>query len=125
MFLVWRVWRTEEVQLPRQRDLQDVQLQWRCANGHVFDAPGQMDPYPCPQCGAPAEAIDIYVCPQHGQIEVQVRFEPDPDTGKPVAATIRVGKGLWVPVGDGVRCPRCREPMRRQGLDYRKNPHHP
>jgi len=114
---VWWVWAPEEPQTGYQRSLDEVELRWKCAAGHRFTAPGQAEPCNCPKCGAKAEIVDVYRCPEHGEFDVFVRLGPVEGTGRYAARQLRLDRGEWVSVAEGLKCPRCGRKLVRPPRD--------
>lgn len=106
-----------------QRTIADFTLRWRCDQGHVFHAPGQLGSRPCTSCGQSAVPTDRYACPEHGAFDVLLEFSAYDDPQRPHAKRYRLPNGSWQKIADGVRCPRCGAVMTRfsaDPLNYRK-----
>jgi len=121
--VVWRLWGSEETTIAHQRTLAEMELDWRCeeghdfrGKGHTFGPDGLTSPRTCWKCGEPAYPVATYVCPVHGAYEVTVRFTIG-DDGRPRVAQVRwAGRG-WVTEEEGLRCPRC-----ERRLEYSDDP---
>jgi len=111
-FAAWRWWRPAPTVPIYQRTIKDVELSWKCEAGHSFTAPGQVADRLCATCDQPAYAVTSYECERHGVIEVAVRFASGDDV--PRVSQLRVGRGIWFPATDAVRCPHCDAPMVRK-----------
>lgn len=112
----WRWWRTDPAPIVSTAIFEDAELDWRCDQGHAFEAQGQVGGRPCPTCGEMAYAFTHYQCETHGTYEVKVQFERG-DQGRPRAALFRVGQGQWIAAGKGPKCPRCELIMTRKEHD--------
>jgi hypothetical protein len=117
LLLVWYLLRTEEVLETPQRTLNNVELKWKCAAGHVFyatghslDSGGLTAPKTCVSCGQPAYPFAPYTCPVHGPFEVAVQFAVDKDGALDVSQVRLPGRD-WLPKAQGLRCPRCDRPL--------------
>ncbi len=117
LFFVWRFWHEDEKLLVTRRSLEDVRLEWKCDAGHRFSAQGQPNPRACPRCGRPAYPVGTYRCPEHGALDVRVRYAVTPD-GLETPSEFRVEGGDWGPPETALICPICKRPLRRE----RKNP---
>jgi len=118
-----RWWRADEPTIVVRTLFEDMELDWKCEQGHTFIAQGQAGGRPCPEsvagrgtCGEMAYPFTVYTCPTHGDYEVKVQFERD-DQGRPRPALYRVTHGQWTPAGDGPKCPRCELVMTRKAQD--------
>jgi len=116
LFAIWRFWREEEPAPIYQRGLPDVYLDWKCEAGHVFRMRGQAEPRSCTVCGRAAYPIVRYSCPQHGDIEVSVRYAID-ENRVAHASEFRVDSGRWVSGEEPLRCPRCNRVLIRKPKD--------
>lgn len=114
--IAWRWWRAEEPVTQAAPLFEDVELDWKCEQGHVFPAQAQVGGRPCPVCGEMAYPFTIYNCPTHGDSEVKVQFDRD-SQGRPRPVLYRVGHGQWTPAGEGPKCPRCDVIMTRKLQD--------
>lgn len=111
VFGIWRVWHSGEARLePYVRTIFDTELRWRCEAGHLFEAPGQIEPRHCWKCGGIAYPVTQYRCPTHGAFEAAVQFASDPD-GTVRPAQLRFRGDSWLPAEDHPACPRCGQPM--------------
>jgi hypothetical protein len=106
LFAVWQFWQDEEPPPVYQRGLSDVYLDWKCEAGHIFRMRGQAEPRTCTICGRRAYPIIRFTCPQHGDMEVSVRYAIDENRVAHPSA-FRVDSGTWVPADEPLRCPRC------------------
>ena len=113
---VWHSLRTDEPPQPYQRQLTEVELRWRCPNGHLFYALGAAEPRTCPECNAEAMLVDVYACPDHGLFEVGVLLDQTSDARRPHVSHVRLPGGNWVPIETGLRCPRCGKLLTREIL---------
>ncbi len=112
-FAAWRWWSAEpQAEVVYRRSIVDVDLTWKCVDGHTFTAAGQIEDRACAMCDQPAFPITIYECKLHGPYEVAVRFARTPD-GSSYVSHIRLLSGDWVPAGEGLTCPRCGQPLTR------------
>ncbi len=111
-FGIWRTWRADPPPPRWERSLDSKQLPWRCASGHRFQAPAQIGPRACFDCGDPMELVDRYHCPVHGDIEVEVRLARD---WAPTHHNIlvRAGGGAIVPGDEPIRCTKCARTITR------------
>lgn len=121
--VAWRWWRADEPVIQAPTLFEDLELDWKCEQGHVFVAQGQVGGRPCPEavagrgtCGEMAYPFTFYTCPTHADYEVKVQFQRD-EQGQPRVALYRVGHGQWTPAGDGPKCPRCELIMTRKLQD--------
>ena len=112
-FAAWRWWQPQPAGPVYRRILSDVELAWKCRAGHSFNETGQLTERTCPKCDQPAFPVTTYECKQHGPFEVAVRFTVD-SAGNSIVSHIRFQAGDWVPVADGLPCPRCGEPLVRK-----------
>lgn len=103
----------EQAARPRSRTFGESELLWRCENGHVFHASGQLGGRLCLTCDALAYPQTQYWCPVHGPFQVTVQFGEDAD-GVPTIVRLRLTGRDWVDFEEGLRCPRC-----DRALDYR------
>lgn len=115
LFGVWRFFRQDEHPVINPRGLSDVYLNWRCTVGHSFRALGQVQPRACPTCGRLSYPVAVFLCPEHGEHEVAIRYALDAD-GEPQPTEFRVGRGKWVSLED-LRCPRCAHRLIRKPRD--------
>ena len=115
-FAAWRWWRPAPAAPVYHRTINDVDLNWKCEAGHYFTASGQVADRPCAMCDQPAYVVTLFECPQHGAIEVAVRFTSGAD-GASRASQFRVNRGFWFPASDPVPCPQCDVPMERKPVD--------
>ncbi len=115
-FTAWRWWRTDEVPVIASTLFEDAELDWKCDQGHTFEAQGQVGGRPCATCGEMAYPVAVYQCPTHGSFEVKVQFQRD-EQGHAHPALYRVGNGQWTAVGEGPKCPRCEQVMIRKEAD--------
>ncbi len=113
---LWRWWRPETVESVYRRSVADVELTWRCEDGHTFTAAGQVDGRVCAMCDKPAFAITTYECKLHGPYDVSVRFAANPD-GSTRLAQVRVHGGDWFPATADLPCPKCGQPLMRKAPD--------
>lgn len=116
LFAFWRALKSEDVEQPVRRSIEDVEMEWRCEDGHYFTARGAETPQPCPICGKDAYPIAKFQCPVHGQIDVFFRFEKGPD-GRLVPTAVKAVGGDWEPLTDHPHCPKCHRPMIRESVD--------
>jgi len=116
LFALWRALKSDDLEIPLARSIEDVQLEWRCEDGHIFTAPGAATPIPCPTCGKDAYPIAQFQCPVHGQFDVFFRFEKGPD-GRLVPTEVKAVGGKWEPFTEHPRCPKCHRPMIRESVD--------
>lgn len=117
VFSVWRVLREDDTRPTAPRTLEQLTLEWKCDQGHVFDAAGQVGPRECWICDHEAYPISRqYACPVHGAHEVAVRFTIG-DHGVPRPLELRLPELGWMPVEEGVPCPRCARPLVYMGRD--------
>lgn len=115
--IAWRWWRTDELPVAVSPTLfEDTELDWKCEQGHTFEAQGQVGGRPCPNCGEMAYPVTLYYCSSHGDYEVKVQFARD-EKGRARPALYRVGHGQWAPAGEGPKCPRCELVMTRKQID--------
>jgi len=112
VYLSWLVWRPDDVAKPLQRGLSDVALDYRCENGHRFQAPGRIKPRECPQCETEAWVVNNYVCPKHGVLTATVHFADDWTPKNRHMFVSFDGTKLW-PVEEAVNCPHCGQTVRR------------
>lgn len=117
LFLFWRFWREEEVPPVRPADVADRQLDWMCIGGHEFIESGQVGARDCTSCGRPAYALDVYECAQHGPYNVFVELGVRPGGHVGPTALQVIGKKTWVPVGEPLPCPRCKQEITRAKHD--------
>ena len=115
-FSAWRWWRTDEVPVIASTLFEDAELDWKCEQGHTFQAQGQVGGRPCTSCGEMAYPFTVYQCSTHGAYEVKVQFERD-EQGRARPALYRVGHGQWTAAGEGPKCPRCEQIMTRKEVD--------
>lgn len=123
-FAAWRWWRIDQLPIVAPSILEDTELDWKCASGHIFVAQGQVGGRPCPEpvsgrgpCGEMAYPQATYECKSHGTSEVLVQFERT-DSGRTRPALFRVGTGQWQSAdGAGPKCPRCGLEMTRKSVD--------
>ena len=113
----WLLWRSEPPVQGHQRTLSEFEVRWICEAGHEFTAPTQTQPRVCPECGAAAEILDIYACEVHGEFKVRVRLGLPPGADKPRVIALRAKEGDWVPVEQGLKCPRCDRTLKRPPRD--------
>ena len=106
LFVIWRIWHTEEPVLRAERTLSDVELDYKCERRHKFRAFGRAEPRVCPVCGQPAYPWVTYACEIHGTFEVMARLETD-RTGVTKVSHLRLPGRDWLPVERTLRCPRC------------------
>jgi hypothetical protein len=118
LFIIIRLLiRSEEPVRPYVRTLTDYELEWKCEQGHVFRAAGQVEPKSCWTCSRQAFPVTRFTCPTHGEEEVLVKFKVG-DDGAPRPSEYRLwGAKDWHPASEGVPCPRCRKPMDRVPLE--------
>jgi len=102
----WAIWKDEPPPVGVQRTIEDVEVTWRCENGHEFRAAGSMTPIECPTCGAPSDVFVHYRCPEHGELPALVRFRLD-SAGRQVPDQVRLGDREWWGVTSSVQCPQC------------------
>jgi hypothetical protein len=115
-FSAWRWWRTDEVPVVESTLFEDAELDWKCDQGHIFQAQGQVGGRPCTTCGEMAYPFTVYQCSTHGAYEEKVQFERD-GQGHAHPALFRVVHGQWTAAGDGPKCPRCELVMTRKEVD--------
>ena len=113
----WQLWRSEPPVQAHQRTLSEYEVQWICEAGHEFTAAARTQPRVCPECGAPAEIVDIYACEVHGEFKVRVRLGLTPGADRPHVIALRAKEGDWVPVDQGLKCPRCDRILKRPPRD--------
>lgn len=111
-FGMWRAWREDPPPPMWERSLSTKELSWRCAEGHGFRAPSQIGPRSCIECGERAELVDLYHCPIHGDIEVEVRLARDWTLDHP-RFLVRAGGGSFLPADKPIRCTRCNRTITR------------
>lgn len=117
LFVVsWRLWTNEDHPAAYRRQLRDVEIDWRCANGHAFRAAGGVDAATCPTCKASATPVAVYVCEVHGPFEVAARFGLNAD-GREVVTQRRVPGKDWVDANLPPACPKCGKVMTRPKVD--------
>lgn len=116
LLALWHFWQREEVVPPHQRILTEWETDWKCDDGHMFHAAGQVEPRACWTCGKPAYPVASYKCPGHGAYEVTARFTLD-DNGNPKVSHLRLPGRSWVSVEGGLRCPRCSRRLVYEGPD--------
>ena len=114
--IAWRWWNTDDAPIIAANVIEDTELDWKCDQGHIFPAQGQVGGRACPDCGQMAYPVTTYSCASHGSYEVKVQFERDPQ-GRARAALYYVGHGPWTPAGEGPKCPRCELVMTRKEPD--------
>ncbi len=112
---LWRVFSPAEVAEVKHRDIHDVVLDWRCDNGHYFEADGVNHALPCEKCGKDSYPVETYYCQEHGRYPVSSRFDSSSE-GLRVEAR-RISDGDWKPVDEGLFCPRCSKPLRKKRRD--------
>jgi hypothetical protein len=105
-FGLWRAWRADPPPPRWERSLDTKELAWRCAKGHRFQAAAATGPRACIECGGPAEMVDRYRCPVHGDIEVEVRLGLD-WTPTQHSILVRAGGGAFIPGDQPIRCTKC------------------
>ena len=122
-FAAWRWWRTDQLPIISPTSLEEIELDWKCENGHTVIAQGQVGGRPCPEavpgrgtCGEMAYPHTTYECATHGEYDVKVQFERT-EQGKARPALFKVGQGQWTPGAEGPRCPRCELVMKRKEVD--------
>ena len=106
LLAVWRLWQTEEVIVPKQRRLVDIDVVWKCEVGHSFRAAGQVGSKACWTCDRPAFPVTQYACRFHGPYVVAVRFEAGEDGVARITEMRRPGFE-WVSIEEGLKCPLC------------------
>jgi hypothetical protein len=107
MILVgWRLWRADQPPPPTQRGIADVRVMWECPSGDRFEAPGSCERLACPDNSEPADILLTCRCPEHGTVEVFVRYECDA-SGRATLSRVRYRDGAWSTPQGGVRCPVC------------------
>jgi len=111
IWLAWWLWQDAPPPVPKQRQLSDVTVTWRCERNHAYEAPGACGPQPCPVCGANAYMVRRYVCPKHGEFEAKLRHRRSPD-GVPVLEAIRFEGQEWTESPKIIPCPKCGGSMR-------------
>jgi len=111
-FVLWRAWRADPPPPSWERSLDTKQLAWRCAEGHRFYLSGQIGPRACIECDETAELVDLYHCPIHGDIEVEVRLARD-WTPTHHSILVRAGGGTFLPTGEPIRCTKCTRTITR------------
>lgn len=117
LFVVsWRLWTREDHPAAFRRQLGDVELDWRCANGHTFKSPGSVEAVSCPTCKASANPVAVYVCEVHGPFEVAARFGLDAE-GRALVTQRRVPGKEWVDAINPPVCPKCGKVMTRPKVD--------
>lgn len=117
VFSLWRVLLADAPSPQTSRSLEQLTLEWKCDQGHVFEAPGQIGPRGCWICDHEAYPISRqFACPEHGAHEVAVRFTiGDNDVPKP--SELRLQGRAWMSVEEGVPCLRCTRPLEYLGRD--------
>jgi hypothetical protein len=116
LFALWRALKTEEPPTALLRAIEDVEIEWRCVDGHVFTARGEATPRSCIRCGKDAYPTASFRCPMHGNFDVAFQFESGPD-GRIVPTQMRASTGDWEPFASTPHCPRCSRPMTREISD--------
>jgi len=109
-WFAWWIWRAAPAHND-ERPLARVTVSWKCARGHVYEAPAAIGPQPCPQCGADAYVVQRYRCPEHGEFDVLLRHERNRE-GRVVVVAVRFEEGPWVEHPSAIRCPTCGRKMR-------------
>jgi len=108
--LSWWLMRPETPVQPLQRRLSDLDLRWRCPNGHEFTRKGSSRTAPCPECGRRADVVAQYLCPEHGVKSALIRYTSHRD-GWEMVSSISFKPMVWQDVDAAVRCPDCGAPM--------------
>jgi len=116
LFTLWRALKSEDPPAPHIRLLDDVELEWRCADGHRFTAYGETTPVACPTCGEDAYPVASFQCPVHGNFDVAFQFKQDAG-GRAAPTAMKAPGGAWEPFSTRPHCPRCRRPMKRESVD--------
>lgn len=115
-FAAWRWWRADQAPINVPSLLEDVELDWKCDQGHVFQSQGQVGGRPCPVCREMAYPVTTYACSTHGAVEVKVQFGRD-DSGRTNPILFRIQNGPWSSGNGGPKCPKCDEIMTRKDID--------
>lgn len=110
----WWLWRDPPQAPPPQRDLTEVTVTWKCAKGHVYQAPGAYGIGTCRVCGAKAYILVRYRCSVHGEMQALLWHEPHPAGGSKIAG-IDFGDQQWVLSPAELRCPQCGRKLRTVG----------
>ncbi len=113
---VWRLLQSKDELRAPQRQLAEVEMEWKCSQGHTFRAAGQIGPRPCWHCDREAYPVTLYACPVHGSTEVLVRFMLGEDGSASVQA-IRLQNQPWATPEQGLTCPRCSRKLSYVGND--------
>jgi hypothetical protein len=103
-FLGWRVWRAGGSERPAVRDLGTI---WKCPAGHRFPAAGQREPRRCMYCDRIAHPVQMLRCPEHGPVEVFLKFGPKYRSDDQRDLYLSLDHENWVPRTEGIRCPQC------------------
>lgn len=106
-FVGWRAWRAGGSERPAVRDLSTIMLTWKCPAGHEFRAAGQREPRRCMDCDRIAHPMQMLRCPEHGPVEVFLRFGPDYRSDDQRDLYLSLDHENWVPRTEGIRCPKC------------------
>ncbi len=102
----WSVSRPQPVTPAVQRHLSDVQVQFRCPDGHEFTRSGRINRPKCPECERESDTAVTYYCPEHGELRALIRFvriATEPERVSAVSFRFRI----WTPVTGQIRCPDC------------------
>lgn len=103
---VWRWVRADGAIVAHQRAVEEMMMGWQCEAGHSFRAAGGAGARECWTCQRDAYPVARYTCTVHGDQTVFVRFATD-EVGNVRASEIRMTGTEWVPIGDGLICPKC------------------
>jgi len=113
IFLLWSLWPTPAARLAYQRDLRDATVRWRCPGNHTFDEQGSTTARSCPICGQPADIVMIYSCPNHGEIEVFLRYRTM-GNGRSEPAQYSFDAKEWHDLTQDPGCPQCGRSLGRK-----------
>lgn len=120
LLAVWRLWQTEEVIVPQQRQFRDIDVVWKCEVGHSFKAAGQIGSKACWTCDRPAFPVTYYACRIHGPYEIAARFAAGEGGVARISELRRPGLE-WVSIEEGVNCPRCKRRLVHKTRDPAEN----
>lgn len=115
-FSIW-LWRESPQPGAKQRQITDVTVTWKCANGHTHRARGACGVGSCATCSEQAYITRSYRCPEHGEMEAMLWHAPDGRAGSRIAGISFDGQDPILSPTD-ISCPQCGTSMQpvRRGL---------
>lgn len=111
ILVVWSHWYSQPSIVPHQRDLTDIMVSWRCPKGHRFVDRGATSSRVCPQCGRDADVVMEYKCPQHGRVDMLLRYSTT-STGRTKPTHYSPNGREWVAMTEAsFPCQKCNRPL--------------